>query len=124
MALKVADNVLVILENPINRKEKRKAQKEYEKISHHVMPVVLAYLQEENKTDDLRKFAKDEYIKRCKPANTGNVFVMADPHFFDKHFPTKEQIDKIIKPRPMARISAFIIAGMLLLLVTLILLKI
>src|SRR5699024_897291 len=93
------------------------AQKEYDKIKHHCMPVVYTYLEIENKTDDIRLFARDEYIKRCTHANKGNVFVTADPHFFGNHFPTAAKIKEIIKPKPMARYSAIAIIAIILMII-------
>lgn len=117
MALIVPDNLYVIHCNPVNRHEKRAAQKEYEKIQYHVLPLVLTYLETENKTDELRLLARDEYIKRCKLANKGNTFVTADPFFFGRHFPTTEKIKQIIKPRRQASYAAIVISAIILLMI-------
>lgn len=110
MAIKVKDNIYVIHYKPSNRQEKRIAQKEYEKINKQLLPIVYTYLESDEKDDNLRLFAKDEYIRRCRIANEGNTFVTADPRFFDVHFPTQKRINKIIKPKRNAVYGAIIIA--------------
>lgn len=114
MAFTVPENLYVIHYKPSNRKEKRSAQKEYEKIQYHVLPVVLTYLETSDKTDDLRLLARDEYMKRCTIANKGNVFVTADPFFFGRHFPTTKQVNKIIRPNNKAKYAAICITILIL----------
>lgn len=109
MAIKLNDHFIVLLRNPVNRKQKRQAQKEYEKVMKYAGTVVYAYLDTEEKTDSLRLFAKEQYIKNVKIANEGNVFVRADANFFNDHFPTEEKIKEIISPSSNAKISALII---------------
>lgn len=114
MALEVKDTIYVVIADPVNRQQKRIAQKEYEKIEKSCMPIVLTYLEEKVKTDDLRLWAKEEYIKWAKSANTGNKFIKADLKFFDKHFPTKEQIKEIIKPKKSQKYPAYAIVAIVL----------
>lgn len=116
--LQVPETLYVLKYNPANRREKRIAQKEYAKIQKALLPIVFAYLQEENKTDALRLRAKEEYIKWIPKANSGNKFVLADPDFFNKHFPTKQRVKELITPPKKAINSGYIIAGIITLLVT------
>lgn len=113
MALQLKDNFYIVHHNPVNRRQKKIAQKEFEKIQRELLPIVLIYLEEENKTDSLKLFAKEQYIKRITYANKGNIFVTADKRFFDKHFPTQNKIDSIVKPRKKALISAWVVIVLL-----------
>lgn len=108
--------------NPVNRKQKRMAQKEMDKIQKECWPVIFAYAETENKDDKLRLLARDEFIKRAKVANKGNIFVEANPFFFGEYFPTKDNIQQIIKPKKSQKYAGILIAAVIFILILLALL--
>lgn len=118
MSIQIKDTLYIIHHKPSNRKERRIAQKEYEKIQKSVLPIVFAYVQEENKTDSLRLRAKEEYLKWLPKANNGNIFVQADPFFFEKHFPTEKKIAEIIKPPVRVKQAYWFLLAVLAVIVT------
>lgn len=124
MALQLNETLYVVHHKPVNRQQKKIAQKELEKIQREVLSIVITYLEEENKTDELRLLAKEQYLRRVKVANKGNVFITADPYFFDTHFPTKSKIDQIIKPSKKASISAIILVSIISVVIALILISV
>lgn len=109
MAIQIEDTIYIIKNNPINRQQKRIAQKELEKIQYYCLPIISAYLDSEDKTDSLRLFAKEQYFKNALIANKGNIYVFADLDFFNSHYPTKSQINKKIKPNKKAVYSALLL---------------
>lgn len=124
MAIKLNETLYIVHHKPVNRQQRKIAQKELEKIQREVLSIVLSYLEEENKTDELRLLAKEHYLKRVKVANKGNNFITADPYFFDTHFPTKRKIDQITKPSKKASVSAIILVSLLSVIAALILVSV
>lgn len=118
MSIQIKDTLYIIHHNPSNRKERRIAQKECEKIQKTVLPIVFAYMQSEHKTDSLRLRAKEEYIKWIPKANNGNIFVEADPMFFDRHFPTEKRIAEVIKPPVRVKQATYFLLAVLAIIVT------
>lgn len=109
MSIQAPNSLYVVLREATNRREKRIAQKELEKIQKSLLPILFSYSQQENKTDSLRLKAKEEYIKWIPKANNGNIFIKADPFFFDKNFPTKKAMEEYIKPTKQVKKSAIIL---------------
>lgn len=124
MALQLNETLYVVHHKPVNRQQKKIAQKELEKIQREVLSIVITYLKEENKTDELRLLAKEQYLRRVKVANRGNLFITADPYFFDTHFPTKRKIDQITKPSYKASVSAIILVSLISVIASLILISV
>lgn len=111
----------VIKKLPVNRQQKRIAEKEYQKINHYVLPTILAYHETEKKTDELKLIAQTEFLKHSHKANSGNIFVMVNKNFFEDNYPTKIQLKERIKPSLSERSSAIAIIAAVAVLIGLIL---
>lgn len=92
-----------------------------DKIQRECWPVIFAYAETKEKTDSLRLLAKDKFIRNAKVANKGNIFVEANLFFFQEFFPTKENIEKIVKPRKSQKYAAFAIITIILIIIGLLL---
>lgn len=121
MGLVIPHQLYRIKHNPVNRKQKRIAQKEMDKIQRECWPVIFAYAETKEKTDSLRLLARDKFIRHAKVANKGNIFVEANLFFFQEFFPTKENIEKIVKPRRSQKYAAFAIVAVILIIIALLL---
>lgn len=111
--------VYVLKRMPANRQQKRISQKELEKVQRICLPIVITFMEDEKKNDDTRKIAHDHFIKMCRQANRGNVYIFANDQFFDKHFPTKERLKEQITPPAKQKIPAYFIIAFLLIIAAL-----
>lgn len=110
---------------PLNRQQKRLAEKEYDKINKIMMPIIYGYLStcEETMGYDNQEFKKacmTSFVESIPRAEQGNRFIKVNKDFFAKFVPPfSERIQEVDENKydNKQRIYAYIIIAIIVLLI-------